>query len=70
MRTFKDGGISFCFHCGRQLWRIKGGFIFAEILDPDGHRLRVHKHCQDQAVGHGYKMPPPTPEPVNCAPAA
>jgi hypothetical protein len=58
MRKFKDGGISVCFHCHRQLVRIKGGFIFAEITDPDGHRLRVHKECQERAVGDGYKAAP------------
>ena len=56
MRRFKDGGISVCFHCQKQLVRIKGGFIFAEILDPDGNRLRVHKDCQEQAAGYGYKV--------------
>lgn len=58
MRTFKTGGISVCFHCQAQLVRIKGGFIFAEIIDPDGHRLRVHKDCQKDAVGYGYRLPP------------
>jgi hypothetical protein len=58
MRKFKDGGISVCFHCHSQLVRVKGGFIFAEVIDPDGHRLRVHKDCQKHAIGHGYKLPP------------
>jgi hypothetical protein len=62
VRTFKTGGISVCFHCQRQLVRIKGGFIFAEIVDPDGHRLRVHKECQERAVGYGYRLPTPEPE--------
>lgn len=57
MRRFKDGGISICFHCQKQLVRIKGGFIFALIRDPDGHDIRVHKDCQKQAVGHGYTIP-------------
>jgi hypothetical protein len=61
VRKFKTGGISVCFHCQLQLVRKKGGFIFAEILDPDGHRLRVHKDCQADAVGHGYRIAPPLP---------
>lgn len=59
MRRFKDGGISICFHCHKQLVRIKGGFIFAEIIDPDGNRLRTHKECQERSVGHGYRVAPP-----------
>lgn len=53
-RKFKTGGVSTCFHCQRQLVRIKGGFTFALIKDPDGHLLRVHKDCVREAVGHGY----------------
>ncbi len=53
-RTFKTGGVSQCFHCGAQLVRIKGGFKFALIRDVDGHEIRVHKHCQNEAVGDGY----------------
>lgn len=53
-RKFKSGGISICFHCQRQLVRIKGGFIFALIKDPDGHLLRVHKQCVPDATGDGY----------------
>lgn len=55
MRKFKDGGISICFHCHLQLVRVKGGFIFATILDPDGRELRVHKDCVKQSLGHGYR---------------
>lgn len=62
MRKFKDGGISICFHCHKQLVRIKGGFIFAEILDPDGHRIRVHKDCQEPALGDGYRAAPKVEE--------
>lgn len=58
MRTFKTGGVSTCFHCAKQLVRVKGGFIFAEILDPDGHAIRVHKQCQESAAGDGYTLPP------------
>jgi hypothetical protein len=55
MRKFKDGGISQCFHCHRQLVRIKGGFLYAVIEDPDGNPIRVHKACVEKAIGHGYK---------------
>lgn len=54
-RRFKTGGISVCFHCHRQLVRVKGGFLFALITDPDGNLLRVHKDCQKDAIGHGYR---------------
>lgn len=54
-RKFKDGGVSQCFECGNQLVRIKGGFIFAEIVDPLGNVVRVHKDCVQHAVGHGYR---------------
>jgi len=54
MRAFKTGGISTCFHCQRQLVRIKGGFIYSEIVDPMGNPIRVHKQCVAEAVGHGY----------------
>lgn len=53
-KRFKDGGISQCFHCQRQLVRIKGGFLFALIRDPMGNEIRVHKSCQKEAVGDGY----------------
>lgn len=54
MSVFKTGGVSTCFHCGRQLVRIKGGFISALIADPMGNKIKVHKQCVDQALGHGY----------------
>lgn len=53
-RGFKTGGVSTCFHCQRQLVRVKGGFKFSLIKDPDGHEIRVHKHCQKEAAGLGY----------------
>ena len=59
MRTFKTGGISICFHCQRQLVRVKGGFIFALIADPMGNQIRVHKQCADQAIGDGYTAAKP-----------
>ncbi len=54
MTTKPPRSISRCFHCGKQLVRIKGGFIFALIRDPDGHEIRVHKQCQENAIGDGY----------------
>jgi hypothetical protein len=62
VRKFKDGGPSFCFHCNRQLVRIKGGFIFEELADPLGNRVRVHKDCLQLAVGDGYRHVPKTSE--------
>jgi hypothetical protein len=55
-RIFKAGGVSQCFHCGRQLTRIKGGFIYALIQDRDGHQIRTHKQCQEDAATDGYTM--------------
>lgn len=54
MRTFKTGGVSQCFHCQRQLIRVKGGFLFALVKDPLGNNLRVHKQCVKHVVGDGY----------------
>ncbi len=53
-RRFKTGGVSQCFHCQKQLVRIKGGFLYALICDPLGHETRVHKQCLSEAVGDGY----------------
>lgn len=58
MRKFKTGGISICYHCHKQLVRIKGGFKFSLIIDPDGRELRVHMDCQKHALGDGYKAAP------------
>lgn len=52
-RQFKVGGVSQCWHCGRQLMRVKGGFIYATVEDPLGNRMRVHKDCVKLAVGGG-----------------
>lgn len=46
--------VSHCWQCTKQLMRIKGGFIFALIRDPDGNHVRVHKDCVKHAIGHGY----------------
>lgn len=54
-RVFKNGGIPFCWHCSKQLVRIKGGFIYALVVDPDGIEHRVHKDCVALAVGDGIK---------------
>ena len=57
-RTFKTGGVSFCWHCGKQLVRIKGGFIFTTLVDRIGNEMRVHKDCAPRAVGDGIKVKP------------
>jgi hypothetical protein len=54
-RKFKDGGVSQCFECQKQLVRIKGGFLYSEVVDPIGNVVRVHKQCLPHAVGHGYR---------------
>lgn len=54
-RQFKTGGVSQCWHCSRQLVRIKGGFIYAEVKDPLGNVMRVHKDCVKLAVGDGIR---------------
>lgn len=63
MRKFKTGGISTCFHCHKQLVRIRGGFIFAIVTDPDNHELRVHKDCVKHAIGDGYRAQPQEGQP-------
>ena len=51
--------ISHCHHCFRQLVRRGGGeFYFAEVIHPDGHRVRVHHDCQQLILGDGYRLPP------------
>lgn len=55
MKTFKTGGVSFCWHCNRQLVRIKGGFRYATVVDPLGYEHRVHIDCVKHAVGDGIK---------------
>lgn len=55
MRKFKTGGMSICWQCHKQLVRVKGGFIFSIIIDPDNRELRVHKDCVKHAIGHGYR---------------
>lgn len=52
-RQFKSGGVSQCWHCSRQLVRIKGGFTYSEVQDPIGNRMRVHKACVELAVADG-----------------
>lgn len=44
-----------CWHCSKQLVRVKGGFIFALVEDPVGNRMRVHKDCVRSVVGDGIK---------------
>ena len=56
MRTFKTGGKSICFQCGKQLVRIKGGFHFRIFADPLGNTVRVHKtDCPEQIIKDSYK---------------
>lgn len=54
-RQFKTGGVSQCWHCSRQLVRIKGGFKFSLVQDPLGNQMRVHNDCVKLAVGEGIK---------------
>lgn len=62
-RTFKNGGVSQCFQCGRQLVRVTGGFLFDIVVDPLGNESRVHKQCVKHAIGDGYKAKEPAPCP-------
>lgn len=57
-KQFKTGGVSQCWHCSRQLVRIKGGFKYAELIDVLGNVMRVHKDCVKQAIGDGVKEKP------------
>ncbi len=54
-KTFKTGGVPFCWHCGKQLMRKKGGFYFALVGDPAGHEHRVHKDCLRLVLGDGIR---------------
>ena len=51
-RTFKDGGVPFCWHCSKQLMRKRGGFHFAIVIDRDNRKHRVHHECVDSVVSH------------------
>jgi hypothetical protein len=53
--TMSSKGPSFCWHCKRDLVRVKGGFAFSLVRDPNGYDHRVHKQCLPDAVGHGYR---------------
>lgn len=57
-RNFKDGGVPFCWHCSSQLVRVKGGFLFAIVIDQSGIEHRVHKDCVSRVVGDGVKAKP------------
>lgn len=47
---------SFCWHCQRKLLPKKGGgYYFAIVEDPLGHRHRVHKDCLQWSVEDGNK---------------
>lgn len=54
-RKFKDGGVSFCWHCNKQLMLMKGGgFSYGLVVDRAGVEHRVHKQCVSRAVAEGY----------------
>jgi hypothetical protein len=54
-RTFKTGGVPFCWHCSKQLVRITGGFIYSLVIDADGIEHRVHKQCVSMVIGDGVR---------------
>lgn len=55
-KQFKVGGVSFCWHCSRQLmWKGKGEFSFALVVDPGGNEHRVHKNCLRFVLGDGVR---------------
>jgi len=54
-RTFKDGGVPFCWHCSKQLMRKRGGFHFVIVIDQDHRQHRVHHDCVDRVIGDGVK---------------
>jgi hypothetical protein len=47
--------VSFCWHCNKQLMRVKGGFIYSTLIDQIGNSHRVHKDCVQAAIGGGVK---------------
>lgn len=54
-KVFKTGGVPFCWHCGKQLMRKKGGFFFELVADQIGNEHRVHKDCLPSVVGDGVR---------------
>lgn len=46
-------GPSHCWHCGRQLVRIKGGFKFRVLVDQIGNEARVHIDCVREGAVDG-----------------
>lgn len=53
-RKFKDGGVSFCWHCNKQLMLMKGGvFSYGRVVDKAGVEHRVHKQCLPRIVAEG-----------------
>lgn len=61
-KTFKTGGVPFCWHCGKQLMRKKDSFYFALVVDPAGHEHRVHKGCLRLVLGDGIRRDMPNAE--------
>lgn len=59
VRLQTASGVSFCWHCNRQLQRAPGKglglFYFAAVRAPDGHIRRVHGDCLSGAVADGAK---------------
>lgn len=49
-------GSPLCWHCLRRLVYAKGGgFKFREVVDPLGHKHRVHIDCLEKALGDGVR---------------
>lgn len=57
-RSFKVGGVPFCWHCSKDLmWKRGGGErVFALVTDQDGNEHRVHKDCLPDVLGDGVKV--------------
>jgi len=49
-RTFKDGGVPFCWHCSKPLMKKKSGFHFVVVIDRDHRQHRIHPLCVDSSV--------------------
>ena len=58
-RAQQGPGVSFCWHCNRQLQRApgkgKGLFYFSLVVDQANNQHRVHQQCVRQVVGDGVK---------------
>lgn len=60
MSTFPIGwGVPICWACGNQLVIKKGGgFVFRLVVDPIGHKHRVHKDCLERTLSPEVKECP------------